>query len=257
MAEALLGAVRVPDTWRDLAREYVAQILETPSGAASLTGLIHQLRNPTELGREPLVRSRTRRESLAEQLRLLSEGSQRFLYERGRRLDVQEMVTPFSKGKVPINVVWLPGLGDAQMRQRFVATVLSDVYAWMLRHPSSKPQLMIYLDEVGPFMPPIGEPPAKRVLGRIFKEGRKYGVCGIVLHAELHRCGLQGAFTGRHVATGPVRFHAGQGTCAQDASDAGRIRSGGSSGDAHERTGGPLSRIECGSLRCASCDAGA
>lgn len=179
MAEALLGAVRVPDTWRDLAREYVAQILETPSGAASLAGLVHQVRNPTELGREPLVRSRTRREALAEQLRLLSEGSQRFLYERGRRLDVQEMVTPFSEGKVPVNVVWLPGLGDAQTRQRFVATVLSDVYAWMLRHPSSTPQLMVYLDEVGPFMPPIGEPPAKRVLGRIFKEGRKYGVCGL------------------------------------------------------------------------------
>jgi CRISPR/Cas system-associated exonuclease Cas4 (RecB family) len=179
MAEALLGAVRVPDTWRDLAREYVAQVLETPSGAGSLSGLVHQLRNPTELRREPLVRSRTRREALAEQLRLLSEGTQRFLYERGRRLDIQELVAPFTPGKVPINVVWLPGLGDAQMRQRFVATVLSDVYAWMLRHPSSTPQLLVYLDEVGPFMPPIGEPPAKRVLMRIFKEGRKYGVCGL------------------------------------------------------------------------------
>jgi DNA helicase HerA-like ATPase len=57
--------------------------------------------------------------------------------------------------------------------------VLSDLYAWMLRNPSKSPQLLVYLDEVGPYMPARGEPPSKQILKRIFQEGRKYGVSGL------------------------------------------------------------------------------
>jgi hypothetical protein len=179
MAEALLGAVRVPETWGDLAREYLAQVLETPSGSASLQRLIGQVRNPTELRGESLLRSRTRRDALAEQLRQLSEGDQRHLYERGRRLNLDELLTPSSPGKVPVNVVWLPGLGDDQSRHRFVATVLSDICAWMSKEESTAPRLLVYLDEVAPFMPPMGESSPKRLLLRILQEGRRHGVCGL------------------------------------------------------------------------------
>lgn len=179
MAEALLGAVRVPETWGDLAREYLAQVLDTPSGSASLLRLLGQVRNPTEVPGESLLRSRTRREALAEQLRQLSEGDQRHLYERGRRLNLDELLTPSSPGKVPVNVVWLPGLGDDQARHRFVATVLSDVCAWMSKETSTTPRLLVYLDEVAPFMPPMGESSPKRLLLRILQEGRGHGVCGL------------------------------------------------------------------------------
>jgi len=179
MAEALLGGVRVPDAWGDLAREYLAQVLDTPSGAASLAGLIAQVRQPTELRVEPFVRSRTRRDALAELLRTLLEGEQGHLYTQGRRLSVSDLVEPTPSGKVPVNVLWMPGLGDAHTQHRFVATVLSDVCAWMSRQGSSAPKLLVYLDEIGPFLPPMGESSAKQLVLRILREGGLHGVCGV------------------------------------------------------------------------------
>jgi DNA helicase HerA-like ATPase len=75
--------------------------------------------------------------------------------------------------------MWLNGLGDQQNKASFVAMVLADVYAWMLRQRGGAPRVLLYFDEIGPYMPPHGEPPSKKLLKRIFKEGRKYGVCGL------------------------------------------------------------------------------
>ncbi len=179
MAEALLAGVRVPDAWGDLAREYLAQVLGTPSGAASLAGLIAQVRQPTELRVEPFVRSRTRRDALAELLRTLLEGEHGPLYTQGRRISVSDMLAPTTSGKVPVNVLWMPGLGDAQAQHRFVATVLSDVCAWMSRQGSAEPKLLVYLDEIGPFLPPMGESSAKQLVLRVLREGGLHGVCGV------------------------------------------------------------------------------
>ncbi len=179
IAENLLGAVRIPDSWGLVAKEYIAQLLTAAPPGVSLSGLVELVREPGSLHIDPLLRSKTRRETLAEQLRVLAAGTQRFLYDKGRRLRVEDLLTASEPGKTPINVLWLNSLGDTGARQRFVATVLSDVYAWMLGQPSSAPQLLLYLDEVGPFVPPHGDPPAKSILRRLFKEGRKYGVCGL------------------------------------------------------------------------------
>jgi DNA helicase HerA-like ATPase len=171
--------VSVPRTWRDLAREYLAQHLEAAPPTLTLDTLVDRVLDPSVLPNPPLLSKRAQREALAEQLRLLTEGTQRFLFQRGRRLDIGDLVRPTAPGKVPLNVIWLNALADTEAKQRYVAMVLSDVYAWMLRNPSQTPQLLLYFDEVSPYMPPSREPPSKKVLLRIFREGRKYGLCGL------------------------------------------------------------------------------
>ena len=125
-----------------------------------------------------MLGKRSQREALVEQLRLLT-GPNHLLFQRGRPLDIGALVRPTSTGKTPLNIVWLGGLGDAQARERFLAMVLSDLYAWALRNPSASPQLLFYLDEVVPFVPPRSEPPSKAILKQLFQQGRKLGLCGL------------------------------------------------------------------------------
>jgi hypothetical protein len=182
MADNLLGTVDIPTSWRKRARGYVTQHLEAAvaeGGLITLEELIARLRAPERLAVEPLLAKKSQRETLIEQLRLLTVGTDRLLFQRGRPLDIGELTRPTVAGKTPLNIVWLNGLGDQAAKERFVAMVLSDLYVWALRNPSASPQLLFYLDEVGPFMPPHGEPPSKAILKRLFKEGRKLGLCGL------------------------------------------------------------------------------
>jgi Helicase HerA, central domain len=182
MADNLLGTVDIPPSWRKRARGYITQHLEaavSEGALLSLEDLIGRLRAPETLAAEPLLAKRNQREALVEQLRLLTVGTDRLLFQRGRPLDIGELTRPTLAGKTPLNILWLNGLGDQAAKERFVAMVLSDLYVWGLRHPSPNPQLLFYLDEVGPFMPPHGEPPSKAILKRLFKEGRKLGLCGL------------------------------------------------------------------------------
>jgi len=179
IAENLLGSVTVPQAWRNLAREYIAQLLDAAPAALTLEELVERIRDPGDLPKEPLLPKQHQRATLADQLRLLTDGTQRLLFRRGRRFEVADLVKPAQPGKVPLNVMWLNALGDVNAKRRFVSMVLSEVYAWMLRNPSQEPQLLLYLDEVGPYMPSRGEPPSKSILRKIFHEGRKYGVCGL------------------------------------------------------------------------------
>ena len=82
-------------------------------------------------------------------------------------------------GKTPLNILWLNGLGDQQNKESFVAMVLADLYGWMLRQRGGEPKVLLYFDEIGPYMPPHGEPPSKKMLKRIFKEGSETLIRGI------------------------------------------------------------------------------
>ncbi|MFO7564275.1 MAG: hypothetical protein R6X02_16635, partial [Enhygromyxa sp.] len=62
-----------------------------------------------------------------------------------------------------------PAVCDAVMAER--------LYAWMLAHPKPDPQVLFYLDEVAPFIPPVRKPQCKDSLQLLFKQARKYGVC--------------------------------------------------------------------------------
>ena len=92
----------------------------------------------------------------------------------GRRGDAQARVPA---GKTRIAIVHLNSLHAQEDKEFMVAAVAEQLYAWMLAHPSSDPQLLFYLDEIAPYMPPVRKPQCKDALQLLFKQARKYGVC--------------------------------------------------------------------------------
>ncbi|WP_394821628.1 helicase HerA-like domain-containing protein [Pendulispora albinea] len=179
VAENLLAHVKIAQ-WRDHARAYLAErIREAMKKVSSLLieDLIAGIANDEDLD-DPLL-DRNQREKLVKQLRLLTIGSKSLLFRLGRPLDLDALLTSPDPSKTPLNVLWLNGLGDQQNKESFVAMVLADLYGWMLRQRGGAPRVLLYFDEIGPYMPPHGEPASKKLLKRIFKEGRKYGVCGL------------------------------------------------------------------------------
>lgn len=180
VAENLLAHVKLAPGWRDHARAYLAQRIRGAMkkvAALSIEDLIAGIAADEDVD-DPLL-DRAHRAKLVRELRLLTIGSKSLLFQLGRPLDVDALLSPTRAGKTPLNVIWLNGLGDQQNKESFVAMVLADIYGWMLRQRGGVPRVLLYFDEIGPYMPPHGEPPSKKLLKRIFKEGRKYGVCGL------------------------------------------------------------------------------
>ncbi len=180
VAENLLAHVKLPQSWRDHARAYLAQrirgAMEKVSSLA-IEDLIAGIAADEGVD-DPLI-ERAQREKLVKQLRLLTVGSTSLLFQLGKPFDLDALLEPTEPNKTPLNILWLNGLGDQQNKESFVAMVLADLYGWMLRQKGGVPRVLLYFDEIGPYMPPHGEPPSKKLLKRIFKEGRKYGVCGL------------------------------------------------------------------------------
>ena len=99
-----------------------------------------------------------------------------------RPLNVEDLLTS-PDGKTPINVVYLNTLSTEQQLQFVVSSVTNAVYRWMITHPaeSSKPRLILFIDEASKFFPPHPHnPPSKNPIKRLLKECRKYHVLVIL-----------------------------------------------------------------------------
>jgi hypothetical protein len=86
-------------------------------------------------------------------------------------------------GKVPLNIIYLNALVDDAQKQFFVAAIATELYRWMVSSLDSggRPNLLFYIDEARDFIPAGGSrPPAKQPLIRLFAQGRKYGVAGLL-----------------------------------------------------------------------------
>ena len=101
---------------------------------------------------------------------------------QGEPIDIDRMLYG-EKGKPRLAVFSIAHLDDAE-RMFFVSLLLNEVVGWMRTRPGT-PSLrtVIYMDEVFGFLPPIGEPPSKRPLLTLLKQGRAFGV-GVVLATQ-------------------------------------------------------------------------
>lgn len=180
VAENLLSQLKIPSSWREHAKQYVAQRVRTEmkSSVSSLTieQFIMSIAGDEDID-DPLIDA-VQRTKLVKELRLLTVGAKDLLFSNGRPLDL-ELLLRKDSAKTPLNIVYLNGLGDEGNKAAFVAMVLADLYAWMLRQKGGQPRVLLYFDEIGPYMPPNREPASKKLLKQIFKEGRKFGVCGL------------------------------------------------------------------------------
>lgn len=121
--------------------------------------------------------SEKERIKLARKIRYLSIGIDQLLFNFGVPVDIDMFLRPVEDKKCPVNVIYLNTLSSEEHKQFFVAMIGKEIYSWMLQHPSDRVQLIFYLDEISPYLPPHPfKPPAKDILKLLFKQGRKYGL---------------------------------------------------------------------------------
>ncbi len=87
------------------------------------------------------------------------------------------------EGKPRISVMAISHLDEAQ-RMFFVSMLLNEIIGWMRAQPgTSSLRAIIYMDEIFGYMPPIANPPSKKLFLTLLKQARAYGVC-IVLATQ-------------------------------------------------------------------------
>jgi hypothetical protein len=135
------------------------------------------LNPPSEIS-ETLQSFVTKREpqEIARKLRFLTVGTPSLMFQKGVQIDM-DMFMDRSDGKVPVNIVYMNTLTSANDKQFFLATLLRELYCWMLKNPSEDIQMLFYVDEIAPYIPPYPRnPPPKEAYAFLFKQARKYGV---------------------------------------------------------------------------------
>jgi len=135
------------------------------------------LKPPTEIA-EMLQSFVTKREpeEIARKLRFLTVGTPSLMFQKGVQIDM-DMFMDKSDGKVPLNIIYLNTLSSSNDKEFFLATLLRELYCWMLKNPSEDIQLLFYVDEIAPYIPPYPRnPPPKEAYAFLFKQARKYGV---------------------------------------------------------------------------------
>jgi len=111
---------------------------------------------------------------------LASPGFQAWL--AGEALDVDRMLyTP--SGKPRVAIFSIAHLDDAE-RMFFVSLLFNEVVAWMRTRPGTTSlRAVVYMDEVFGYLPPVANPPSKKPLLTLLKQGRAFGV-GVVLATQ-------------------------------------------------------------------------
>lgn len=113
---------------------------------------------------------------IARKLRYLTVGTPSLMFQMGVQIDI-DMFMDQSDGRVPVNIIYLNTLTSANDKQFFLATLLREIYCWMLKNPSEDIQTLLYLDEIAPYIPPYPrKPPTKEAYALLFKQARKYGI---------------------------------------------------------------------------------
>jgi len=86
-------------------------------------------------------------------------------------------------GKPRISVMAISHLDDAQ-RMFFVSMLLNELIGWMRAQPgTSSLRAILYMDEIFGYMPPVANPPSKRLFLTLLKQARAYGL-GLVLATQ-------------------------------------------------------------------------
>jgi len=115
-------------------------------------------------------------QEIARKLRFLTVGTPSLMFQMGVQIDI-DMFMDRSDGKVPVNIIYMNTLSSANDKQFFLATLLRELYCWMLKNPSEDVQMLFYVDEIAPYIPPYPRnPPPKEAYALLFKQARKYGI---------------------------------------------------------------------------------
>ena len=101
---------------------------------------------------------------------------------QGEPLDAKSLLYT-EDGKPRISVMSIAHLDDAQ-RMFFVSMLLNELIAWMrAQQGTSSLRAILYMDEIFGYMPPVANPPSKKLFLTLLKQARAYGL-GLVLATQ-------------------------------------------------------------------------
>jgi hypothetical protein len=93
----------------------------------------------------------------------------------GPPLDIAKMLHDPS-GKPRISIFSISHLGDAE-RMFFVSLLLNQMLGWMrTQNGTTSLRALLYMDEIYGFLPPSANPPSKRPMMTMLKQGRAFGL---------------------------------------------------------------------------------
>ena len=101
---------------------------------------------------------------------------------KGEPLEIEKLLyTP--EGRPRISILSIAHLSDAE-RMFFVTLLLGEFLTWTRRQKGTGSlRALLYMDEVVGYLPPVSEPPTKRLFLTLLKQARAYGV-GLVLATQ-------------------------------------------------------------------------
>ncbi|MBW2995452.1 DUF853 family protein [Candidatus Woesearchaeota archaeon] len=122
--------------------------------------------------------SATELKNLVKKIKYLTVGKKELLFQFGVPLDIESLL---ADKKTKINIIYLNTLENQADKEFFVSMLATNIYQWMLGHPSSELQALFYIDEIAPYLPAGAQKPlSKPILTLLFKQARKYGLGCIV-----------------------------------------------------------------------------
>ncbi len=87
------------------------------------------------------------------------------------------------EGKPRVSIMSIAHLDDAQ-RMFFISMLLNELIAWMrAQQGTSSLRAILYMDEIFGYMPPVANPPSKKLFLTLLKQARAYGL-GLVLATQ-------------------------------------------------------------------------
>jgi len=87
------------------------------------------------------------------------------------------------RGKPRVSVMSIAHLDDAE-RMFFVSMLLNELIAWMrVQQGTTSLRAILYMDEIFGYMPPVENPPSKKLFLTLLKQARAYGL-GLVLATQ-------------------------------------------------------------------------
>lgn len=141
-----------------------------------LSDLVLNLPEPVKTEGAAFVNDAKALALLAKKLKFLTIGEKELMFQSGVQLDIG-MLLGKGKDKAQISVIYLNTLETMEEKQFFVSVLATELYQWMLSHPSKELQALFMIDEVSSFIPAGSEKPmAKEILKLVYKQARKYGI---------------------------------------------------------------------------------
>ena len=151
-----------------------------------IAGLISQIQNPpiSRIGVMDLDSFYPAKDrfSLAMRLNNLLAAPGFATWMEGEPLSAQRLFYA-DDGKPRMSVLSIAHLGDEE-RMFFVTMLLNEIIAWMrAQQGTSSLRAILYMDEIFGYMPPVANPPSKRLFLTLLKQARAYGL-GLVLATQ-------------------------------------------------------------------------